>query len=125
MAKDDPHFRLRLPARLKASLEQEARRNNRSINAEIVYRLETLAGFDAEIAAEPPSEMSLEHEVIANHMVATTAAFQVFALVLEKKKVVKPNEISGIIDAYLKDSANRHPDAALTLLEDLRDALAR
>lgn len=39
MAKDDPHFRLRIPAELKAEIENAARSNNRSINAEIVLRL--------------------------------------------------------------------------------------
>ena len=40
MAKDDPHFRLRIPADLKDVIEQHARNNQRSINAEIVYALE-------------------------------------------------------------------------------------
>ncbi|MGV8952816.1 MAG: Arc family DNA-binding protein [Cypionkella sp.] len=39
MAKDDPHFRLRIPAQIKDGIEDLARRNERSINAEIVYRL--------------------------------------------------------------------------------------
>lgn len=40
MAKDDPHFRLRLPVELKNEIEQAAKENNRSINAEIISRLE-------------------------------------------------------------------------------------
>lgn len=40
MAKDDPHFRLRIPADLKDEIEAAAKENNRSINAEIVSRLE-------------------------------------------------------------------------------------
>lgn len=40
MARDDPHFRLRIPAALKAKIELSAEANNRSINAEIVQRLE-------------------------------------------------------------------------------------
>jgi hypothetical protein len=125
VAKDDPHFRLRLPAKLKASLEREAKRNNRSINAEIVFRLETLAEVDSEMDAEPPAEMSLEHEVIANHMVATTAAFQVLVLLLETKKVLKASEFASHLDNYLFANEDRFPEAALTLLEDLRNALAR
>lgn len=39
MARDDPHFRLRLPADLKARIEESALEANRSINAEIVHRL--------------------------------------------------------------------------------------
>lgn len=40
MAADDPHFRLRIPPVLKARIEYEARANGRSINGEIVARLE-------------------------------------------------------------------------------------
>ena len=40
MARDDPHFRLRIPADLKEKVEAFAKANNRSINAEIVSRLE-------------------------------------------------------------------------------------
>ena len=40
MARDDPHFRLRLPPELKAQVEEAARAAGRSINTEIVQRLE-------------------------------------------------------------------------------------
>lgn len=40
MAKDDPHFRLRIPAELKVEIEQAALDHKRSINAEIIERLE-------------------------------------------------------------------------------------
>lgn len=40
MAKDDPHFRLRIPADLKARIEQSAKSNRRSANAEIIQALE-------------------------------------------------------------------------------------
>ena len=46
-AKNDPHFRLRVPAHLKAVLEQEAEKNRRSINAEIVVRLEASLSRDS------------------------------------------------------------------------------
>ena len=39
MAREDPHFRLRLPAELKDKIEHSAKMNSRSINAEIVSRL--------------------------------------------------------------------------------------
>lgn len=41
VARDDPQFRIRLPAGLKAQVEEAAIRNGRSLNAEIVQRLET------------------------------------------------------------------------------------
>lgn len=39
MARDDPQFRIRLPANLKSWVEQHAAANNRSLNAEIVHIL--------------------------------------------------------------------------------------
>ena len=40
MARDDPHFRLRVPDELRARIADAAKANNRSINAEILSRLE-------------------------------------------------------------------------------------
>lgn len=37
---DDPHFRLRIPAAVKDAIADAAATNKRSINAEIVARLE-------------------------------------------------------------------------------------
>jgi predicted DNA-binding protein len=50
MARDDPHFRLRLPADLKTRIEDTAKESGRSVNAEIVQRLDASfqpqPGFD-------------------------------------------------------------------------------
>lgn len=40
MARDDPQINIRMPAKLKARLEEAATSNNRSVTAEIVARLE-------------------------------------------------------------------------------------
>ncbi|EAA0696557.1 Arc family DNA-binding protein [Salmonella enterica subsp. enterica serovar Nottingham] len=40
MSREDPQFKLRLPADLKAKLDQRAKMNGRSINAEIVATME-------------------------------------------------------------------------------------
>jgi hypothetical protein len=40
MARDDQHFRLRIPEDLKARVETAARENHRSMTAEIIARLE-------------------------------------------------------------------------------------
>lgn len=39
MAKDDPQFRIRMPADLKRRAEEAAEQNHRSLNAEIVQRV--------------------------------------------------------------------------------------
>lgn len=41
MSRLDPQFKLRLPLELKERIEEDAKKNKRSINAEIVDRLES------------------------------------------------------------------------------------
>ncbi|WP_026618318.1 Arc family DNA-binding protein [Ensifer sp. WSM1721] len=41
MARQDPHFRLRLPEDLKSRIEDAAARNHRTMTSEIVARLES------------------------------------------------------------------------------------
>lgn len=45
MARNDPHFRLRLPEALKRRVEAAAAKEKRSINAEIVFLLEFALDF--------------------------------------------------------------------------------
>ena len=40
MARTDPQFNVRMPADLKEKIEEAAKKNGRSMNAEIVYRLQ-------------------------------------------------------------------------------------
>jgi uncharacterized coiled-coil protein SlyX len=50
MARNDPELRLRLPEGLKAEIEEHARKNQRSLNAEVVARLqESVAWQDYDI----------------------------------------------------------------------------
>lgn len=69
MARDDPKFMLRMPALLKAEIEREARRNGRSMNAEVVARLTS----SIEAGERPPGIVALLREH-ANRLY-TTAAF--------------------------------------------------
>jgi hypothetical protein len=41
MSREDPQFKLRLPAELKTRIDEMAAANHRSINAEIIARLES------------------------------------------------------------------------------------
>ena len=61
MTKNDPHFRLRLPADLKSRVGQSAEKNNRSINAEIVHRLE------ASFVFQPVRDMTAREVIIQQH----------------------------------------------------------
>jgi hypothetical protein len=51
MARDDPHFRLRIPEALKDQVEASAKANNRSMNAEIISRLERSFDLDDGLTA--------------------------------------------------------------------------
>lgn len=60
MSREDPQFKLRLPADLKAKLDQRAKLNGRSINAELVQivrsalsepNLRSASEIDAELIA--------------------------------------------------------------------------
>lgn len=42
----DPQFKLRLPPKLKEAIEEAAQRNNRSISAEILARLQDSITYD-------------------------------------------------------------------------------
>jgi len=55
MASELPHFKIRLPTELKGQLDNAARRNGRSVTAEIVSRLE--GSFE-----------SLEHVMLDNRL---------------------------------------------------------
>lgn len=55
MSRDDPQFKLRLPADLKAKLDQRAKLNGRSINAELVQIVRSAL-------SEPASSSILENE---------------------------------------------------------------
>ncbi|MCL8382488.1 Arc family DNA-binding protein [Xanthobacter aminoxidans] len=67
MARNDPHFRLRLPADLKEKIEFSAKENNRSLNAEIVSRLDY--SFKA-VSAKP----------IADHLRSIGEAYKVMSV---------------------------------------------
>lgn len=57
MSREDPQFKLRLPPELKARIDQAATENHRSINAEIVARLEQ--SFPHEGPADPAVDKAL------------------------------------------------------------------
>ncbi len=67
MTREDPPLRIRLPEALKAKVKALAAENHRSMNAEIVSRLEwSIAQGDMVLVREPPSAPptpSLEEEV--------------------------------------------------------------
>lgn len=63
MARDDPQFRIRLPAELKARVERAAENNHRSLNAEIVAVLEK--AFPSSVRPEDLTLGELRQEITA------------------------------------------------------------
>lgn len=53
MSREDPQLRIRLPIELKAKIEDEAKANGRSMNAEIVHRL------DASLLRDLPADATI------------------------------------------------------------------
>lgn len=59
MSRDDLHFRLRIPAELKARVQAAAEANRRSMTAEIVDRLEQSFAPPIDL---PPGQIKLDTE---------------------------------------------------------------
>jgi len=72
MAREDPQLRIRLPIELKEKIQEQANKNNRSMNAEIVYALEqSLTGNKRynkdEVLEYVNTALSKFEELIINH----------------------------------------------------------
>jgi hypothetical protein len=87
MSREDPQFRIRLPADLKEKIEDSAKGNNRSLNAEIVYRL------DASFISELPTDqlVSAEDALLivarAKEELSETIFKRTFAVINEKIRI--------------------------------------
>lgn len=67
MSRDIAPFGLRMPPELKASIEEAAVKNGRSINAEIIARLQASFQYKAEFDLTSVPSSVLLHEVIARY----------------------------------------------------------
>lgn len=64
-----------------------------------------------------------EQEIVAAHVTATTAAFQVLVLLLQREGILERGEFPTALADYMELSKTRLPDTVLALLDDLRQAL--
>ncbi|MDU4059453.1 MAG: Arc family DNA-binding protein [Pseudomonas oryzihabitans] len=93
MSREDAQFKLRLPAELKAKVEKSATENRRSLNAELVARLEESFARDTEV--EPHAlTFSISKEKLAqgdmreNELIlgeATISAFREVEVRMQKR----------------------------------------
>ena len=59
MSRDYPQFKLRLPPELRARINEAAAGNHRSVNAEIVARIQQSFGYGATATADTPAQRAL------------------------------------------------------------------
>jgi hypothetical protein len=71
-----------------------------------------------------PKKLSPEHEIIAAHIAATTAAFQVLILALQENGALQPGQVAAGLLNYMEIAKHREGnEIELSLLHDLRLAL--
>jgi hypothetical protein len=69
-------------------------------------------------------ELSPEHQIIAAHMAATTAAFQVLIHCLQENGALKRGQMPEALRVYMEMAKHQKDnDLQLALLHDLRQAL--
>lgn len=69
-------------------------------------------------------KLSAEHEIIAAHMAATTAAFQILVHCLQENGALARGQVPEAIRVYMETVKHRQGnDVELALLHDLRNAL--
>ena len=71
-----------------------------------------------------PEKLSPEHEIIAAHMAATTAAFQVLVHCLQENGALERGQMPEALRVYMEMAKHqRDNEVQLALLNDLRLAL--
>lgn len=91
MKHDHPQFKLRLPPKLKESLEQEAEKNDRTLTAEIVARLQ--ATFDETIVTTVEARASAGAEEKRFEFNADEIADKVVARLEGRAKPRTPDKV--------------------------------
>ncbi|WP_204356889.1 MULTISPECIES: Arc family DNA-binding protein [Aeromonas] len=103
MSREHQQMRVRLPPELRDSLEQMAKKNGRSMNAEIVYRLQRTFEEDAELVESSVKVLEGMHIDRA-------------ALMMPPGTILTPHEID-------KHDPRYNPDGITEQLREMRDML--
>ena len=69
------------------------------------------------------TELTPEAAILAAHMAATTAAFQVLVTCLQETGVLQPGQFPELLRIYIDGTKKTADPMMLTLLGDLRKAL--
>lgn len=103
MSREDPQLRIRLPAELKQKIEDSSKANGRSMNAEIVKRLDTsflseIPGDEVISASEALQIASVARDEISNIIFKRT-----FAEINEKARMGHKNFCISFSDLELEE----------------------
>ena len=71
----------------------------------------------------PPKKLSSEGEVLAAHMAATRAAFQVLISCLQRNGTLERGEYQEMLSVYMESVKRTGDPVMLALLDDLRRSL--
>lgn len=83
MSRDDPQLKLRLPQDLKDMVEQAAKDHGRSINAELVYRIEQSFSHQPD---EKDRVIEKQQQVIDDAIAKINEIFSTSKLFVDNKK---------------------------------------
>lgn len=92
----DPQFKLRMPADLKSAIESASAKNNRSMNAEIVARLEQ--SFREPVQDPLSSKETLDLIINRLELMSTSSLDQVMNIYL--KRFAKAPLVVGNVDRF-------------------------
>lgn len=114
---DDPQFKLRIPASLKAQLEARARQNNRSLSAEILQRLEdSLSNSESLNDKNSESEFGLITEKLNVLTSAIHHEESILKMMIESPELIHSSVSEGAIELQ-KLRIEAHKANYLTLIK--------
>lgn len=117
MAKDDPHFRLRIPSELKEVIELHAERNQRSSNAEIVYALEQFYPVPVDQGEVANLLEKVEEAISSGH--PSRDDFELAARMLRRNLQTKPGKEGTILPDTLEKTVLYYRNLSYHLAEKI------
>ncbi|WP_429046824.1 Arc family DNA-binding protein [Aeromonas veronii] len=111
MSREHQQMRVRLPPELKDSLEQIAKKNGRSMNAEIVYRLQRTFDEDAELAesgVKVIDGLSIDRSALALPLGTVLTAREIDKDDPRYTTYVRREEIQEVLDYIRQEMKNKN-----------------
>lgn len=111
MSREHQQMRVRLPPELRDSLEQMAKKNGRSMNAEIVYRLQRTFDEDAELAGSGVKVidgLSIDRSALALPLGTVLTAREIDKDDPRYTTYVRREEIQEVLDYIRQEMKNKN-----------------